>query len=283
MKTLVIYNPKSGSADLKKIQSAMAGAGVTAEYTPISSRVFASKIESAQVIIAAGGDGTINAVASHITGTSKKLGILPSGTLNHFAKELRIPLNVEQAAKVIAKGKTRQVDIGQVNGHVFINNSSIGVYPRSLRVREEHQKTIGKWPAALLGMVYGLFHPRHYRVELLVNGAKHTFRTPFVFIGNNEYKRSNPGLGTRHTLNSGQLAVYIIKTTHPLKTIFALMRMFMTKKYRTHDFAVHLTDSCVIRTRNHKQLRVACDGEVFKMDTPLHLNSKHKALQVLTK
>jgi diacylglycerol kinase family enzyme len=282
MKTLIIYNQKSGSADLKKIQSAMADAGVTAEYLPISSRNLASKIKSAQIVVAAGGDGTINAVASHIVGTPKKLGILPAGTLNHFAKELLIPPTLEEAAKIIANGKARRVDVGEVNEHVFINNSSIGVYPRSLRIREEHQKTLGKWPAAVIGMLYGVFHPRHYHVELLVNGAKHTFRTPFVFIGNNEYKRSNLELGARHALDSGKLAVYIIKTTHPLKTIYALVRMFMTKKYRTHDFAVHLTDSCVIRTRSYKQLRVACDGEVFKMNTPLHFNSKHKALHVIT-
>lgn len=261
----------------------MASAGVAAKYAPINSRALANKITSAQVVIAAGGDGTINAVASHIIGTSKKLGIIPSGTLNHFAKELHIPINIEQAAKIIATCKTRQVDIGQVNGHIFINNSSIGVYPRSLRIREERQKIIGKWPAALLGLLYGVFHPRHYRVELLVNGTKHTFRTPFVFIGNNEYKRSNLEFGTRRTLDSGQLAMYIIKTTHPLKTIIALVRMFMSKKYSTHDFAVHITDSCTIHTRHHKQLRVACDGEVFKTNTPLHFVSKHRALHVISK
>lgn len=283
MKTLVIYNPKSGSANLEALRSAISKVGIAADFMPISARNIAAGISSAQLVIAAGGDGTINAVASHLIGTNKTLGILPAGTLNHFAKELQIPLDLGQAANIIAKGATRQVDAGHVNGHTFINNSSIGLYPRSLRVREEHQKTIGKWPAAIVGMLHGLFNSRHYHVELLVDGKRHTFRTPFVFIGNNEYKRSGAQLGTRRSLDSGTLAVYIIKATHPLKTVYALVRMFMTRKYRTRDFAVHVTDSCTIRTRHNKRLNIACDGEVFTTHTPLHFKSQHKALRVITK
>lgn len=283
MKTIVIYNPKSGGTDLTQIKSAMADAAITAEYVPITSPALANKIKSAHTIVAAGGDGTINAVANYLVDTSKKLGILPVGTLNHFAKELQIPLQLQQAAKIIAKAKTRQVDVGGVNDRIFINNSSIGVYPRSLRSREEHQKTIGKWPAAVVGLLYSLFHPRHYYVDLLIDNKKHTFRTPFVFIGNNQYKRNDWELGARHSLDSGNLAMYIIKTTHPLKTVYALVRMFLTKKYRTRNFAVYVTDACTIYTRRHKQLRVACDGEVFTTGTPLHFVSKHKALHVITK
>lgn len=283
MKTLVVYNPKSGSANTKALRAAFAEAGVAATFTSISSRDLEGQIKLATTVVAAGGDGTINAVVTCLIDTKKRLGILPLGTLNHFAKELDIPLGINEAVRVIAAGKVRGVDVGEVNGHVFVNNSSIGIYPRSLRMREEYEKSFGKWPAAIWGLLRSMVHPRHYRVELRINDVAHTFRTPFVFIANNEYKRSRVELGTRRSLDAGLLAIYAIKTTHPLKTAYALVRMFITKKYRTRDFAIHLTDSCSIHARHHDQLRIACDGEVFKVDTPLHYKSKTRALNVIAR
>lgn len=283
MKTLVVYNPNSGSANTKVLKTAFSEAGVAAIFTPITSKDLEGQIKRATTVVAAGGDGTINAVASRVIGTKKTLGILPLGTLNHFAKELEIPLDINEAVRVITAGRVRSVDVGEVNAHVFVNNSSIGIYPRSLRMREEYEKSFGKWPAAVWGLLRSMVHPRHYWVELRINNAMHTFRTPFVFIANNEYKRSGVELGTRHSLDSGLLAIYVTKTTHPLKTAYALLRMFITKKYHTRDFSVHLTDSCSIHTRHHDQLRIACDGEVFKVNTPLHYKSKTKALNVITR
>src|SRR5205823_6222409 len=101
---------------------------------------------------AAGGDGTINAVAAQTRKTAKPLGILPLGTLNHFSKDLRIPRNVPDAVDVIAEKHVAEVDIGEVNGRVFLNNSSIGLYPRMVRIREHQQQRLGrgKWSAAFL-------------------------------------------------------------------------------------------------------------------------------------
>lgn len=281
MKTLVIYNPKSGSASTKALRTAFAEVGVAATFIPITSRDLKSQIKLATTVVAAGGDGTINTVAAHLAGTRKRLGILPLGTLNHFAKELNIPLNINEAAHVVAAGKVRRVDVGEVNGRIFVNNSSIGIYPRSLRIREGYEKSFGKWPAAVWGLLRSIIRLRHYWVELHINGVRHTFRTPFVFIANNEYKRSGVELGTRPSLDTGLLAIYAVKATHPLKTAYALVRMFIAKKYHTRDFAVHLTDSCSIYTRHHDELRIACDGEVLKVGTPLHYKSRAKTLNVI--
>jgi diacylglycerol kinase family enzyme len=282
MKILVIHNTKSGSADLEAIKKAFAAHDVDAQYAPIASSNLARTIAAskAAVVVAAGGDGTVNAVAQHIIGTKKSLGIIPAGTLNHFARALDIPVDVAAAAKVIAKGSPRHVDIGVVNDHVFVNNSSIGMYPRSLRIREEYEKSIGKWPAAVLGLLRSIARPRHYFVELHIDGVMRTFRTPFVFVGNNEYKRSGPELGGRPELDSGQLAVYIIKATTPLAIIASLVRTFLVKKRRARGFAIYLTDSCTIRTRHAHTLHVACDGETFPLRTPLHYQSR-QSLEVI--
>ena len=96
---------------------------------------YAAKGESS-VVVAGGGDGTVNAVASELVGTGKILGVLPLGTLNHFAKDLCIPLDIESAVDVIAQETITQIDIGEVNGRYFLNNSSIGLYPQIVQERE---------------------------------------------------------------------------------------------------------------------------------------------------
>jgi diacylglycerol kinase family enzyme len=87
------------------------------------------------VVVAGGGDGTVNAVAGVLAGTEKPLGVLPLGTLNHFAKDLGIPHEVERAVQLLGTGAPRRVDVAEVNGRVFVNNSSIGVYPLAVRER----------------------------------------------------------------------------------------------------------------------------------------------------
>src|SRR5262245_28881854 len=94
---------------------------------------------NSQIIVAGGGDGTISAVASMLVGTDKTLGVLPLGTLNHFAKDLGIPLDLEAAIQTLAHGYSIPIDVGMVNDRVFINNSSLGLYPEIVRHRKKHQ------------------------------------------------------------------------------------------------------------------------------------------------
>src|SRR5947199_3052283 len=91
----------------------------------------------ARAVVAGGGDGTVSAVASALVGTDKALGVLPLGTLNHFAKDLCIPLEVVGAARNVCEGREVSVDVGEVNGRVFINNSGLGLYPHIVRRREK--------------------------------------------------------------------------------------------------------------------------------------------------
>ena len=99
-------------------------------------------------VAAGGGDGTVSAVASGLIDSECALGVLPVGTFNHFAKDLRIPLDVERAAQTIATGEIRRVDVGEVNGRIFVNNSSLGLYPSMVHGREQGQRLgRGKWIA----------------------------------------------------------------------------------------------------------------------------------------
>ena len=283
MPTLVVYNPKSGSADLDALKQAFSRRGIEADYVSIASaqhKIDAIKNHRNAVIVAAGGDGTINSVAARVHGSACTLAVLPLGTLNHFAKALNIPTDLDEAVEVIAAGRTRSVDIGTINKHAFLNNSSIGVYPRSLRIRDEYQKTLGKWPAAIVGLIHSMLRPRHYFIEATIKGEKRTFRTPFVFVGNNEYKRVAGELGERTSLESGQLAIYVLKATSLPGIIRSLVAMFFTKRRHSPAFAIYLVEACTIHTKHHRRLRVACDGEAFDVASPLHYQSQHKALRV---
>ncbi len=153
---IVILNRHAGSAaESAAVEAALREAGAEpeiqlagsgGELCALAKQAAASAHET---IVAGGGDGTINAVASVLVGTAKRLGVLPLGTLNHFAKDLGIPLALPLAAQTAAQGRETAVDVGEVNGRIFLNNSSLGLYPRIVRDRERQQERLGrgKWPA----------------------------------------------------------------------------------------------------------------------------------------
>ena len=141
--------------------------------------------DGAEAVVAGGGDGTINAVASVLAGSGVAFGVLPLGTLNHFAKDLGIPLALDEAVRNVAEGKPMQVDVGQVNERIFLNNSSLGLYPDIVRDREKQQRRLGrgKWPAAAWATIAALRRYPFLSVRLTIDGAQHARSTPFVFIG----------------------------------------------------------------------------------------------------
>lgn len=283
----VVYNPQSGSTNnLDAVKAAFAHHKIQPTFLPITSRQLTRHIKGQlenprAVIVAAGGDGTVNYVASMVRGTKAKMGVIASGTLNHFAKDLGLPLGAKEAVKVIAGGKIKNIDAGMVNKKIFINNSSIGLYPRSLRARKLYNDQIGKWPAAVLGVLKVLTKPRRYRVTFTMNGKQITRRTPFVFIGNNDYHVNKPPFSRREEIDAGLLSVYIIKADSP----FAVIRMFVhalfTKKRRTSEFEQYNVPAIKIATKRHRKLHVAFDGEVATLKTPLEYESLPGCLRVL--
>ena len=133
------------------------------------------------VIVAGGGDGTINQVASRLLDSEVSLGVLPMGTLNHFAKDMGIPLELDQAIAVIATSRARLIDVGEVNGRLFLNNSSIGLYPDVVHEREHQQQRLGrgKWLAFGSACVSALRRFPFLRVRLTTmarfRDARHSF------------------------------------------------------------------------------------------------------------
>lgn len=234
-----------------------------------------------EVIVAAGGDGTINSVAATVLDADKILGVLPLGTLNHFAKDLGIPIELEAAARTIIAGHTTEVDVAEVNNRIFLNNSSLGLYPMIVREREKRQRLgFGKWPAFIWATIQALRRYPLLDVRLRVNDELLHRTTPFVFVGNNEYAMDLFNIGARNRLDKGVLSIYITQRTSRLKLITLALRAVIGGLRNDKDFLELRSNEVKIATR-HKRLRVAFDGEIEVMKPPLEYRIRSRALRVI--
>jgi diacylglycerol kinase family enzyme len=291
-KVPVIINTGAGTHNKTQIRQHLEALLVARGYTPCVSLVRTGTEAmtcarqalraGSRLVVAGGGDGTINAVASVLVDTQVPLGILPLGTLNHFAQDVRIPLDLDQAIDTLLTGRVIQVDVGDVNDHIFLNNSSLGLYPRIVRQRQKQQQRFGrrKWVAFASALVqvwqdYGFF-----KAHLHLNGTVLTQRTPLVFIGNNEYHMTLQQMGSRSRLDAGHLSVYVAPYAGPMTLLIRTVRFFLRWPPQGSDFLVFNTTAVVIKTRR-KRLHVAMDGEVTVLRTPLYYRVRPAALYLL--
>jgi diacylglycerol kinase family enzyme len=235
-----------------------------------------------EMIVAGGGDGTISSVASTVAGTGKVLGVLPLGTLNHFAKDLGVPLALEAAAATLVHGEVKEVDLGKVNDQVFINNSSIGLYPEIVRRRDKEQQLFNrsKWPAMVKAFFAALREYRFLRVQVRTSEGQFVRTTPFVFVGNNPYDLDSFGIGGRPKLSTGTLCFWLARGTRPLGILRLGTRALFGKLKGARDFEAHCGSEFVVDPHLRK-VRVALDGETRVMQGPLHYRSWKNALRVM--
>ena len=237
----------------------------------------------ARALVAGGGDGTVGTLASLVAGTGRALGILPLGTLNHFAQDLEIPLTLEEAARTVCEGRVVEVDAAEVNGRIFVNNSSLGLYPRIVLRRERLQERegSGKWSAFLRAALAVLRRYPFLNVRLDADGRRIVRKTPFVFVGNNEYQMENLQLGGRDRLDAGRLSLYVAHRTGRLGLLRLAVSALLGRLRQAHDFDALSAQEIWIETRRPKRLRVATDGEVTIMRTPLCYRVRPRALRVV--
>jgi diacylglycerol kinase family enzyme len=233
------------------------------------------------LVVGGGGDGTIAAVAAALVGTNTALGVLPMGTLNHFAKDLGIPLGIEEAVQTLFTGKVARVDVGEVNGRIFLNNSSIGFYPRVVQERERGQRRgLSKWVAFARAAALTVRKSRTLHVELeKEHSQRQSYDTPFVFIGNNHYEVAGLEIGTRAILDGGKLWV----CAAPYAGRFAILALTLKALLgfvRDEDLAAFETEQTAVHMRRD-HVHVATDGEVNVMRLPLYYRSRPGALRVV--
>jgi diacylglycerol kinase family enzyme len=290
----VVLNATAGSiatseasATVTRVRDAFQRANLETEILAIGPERFPTEVRKAvasgaDVVVIGGGDGTLSAGAAALVGSRKPLGILPLGTLNHFAKDIGIPQDLDQAVATIEGGHVREVDVGEVNGRIFLNNSSIGLYPAAVAHREELRRRHGggKWPAMLNACVDVLRRFPLLTVTVQVEDRAVRLTTPFIFVGNNRYEMSLFSLGRRTNLQGGELGVYLARNGGRMGLLRLACRALLGLLEQDRDFNSFMLRSVEIRTRR-RSLRVSLDGEVVLMASPIRYSLRPRALRVL--
>ena len=271
-----------------RVREAFAAAGAEAHIEhPSATQDLLAVIEKAaardgEVVVAGGGDGTVSAVASALAGTDKTLGVLPLGTLNHFAKDLAIPLDLTAAVETIVRGRVAEVDVGEVNGRVFINNSSLGLYPRIVAHRQEQQERLarGKWAAFVWATLGALRRFPFLDLRITMEGEQLVRRTAFLFVGNNEYQIAGFNLGGRKCIDRGNLGLYLTHRTGRVGLFRLGLHALFGRVEQAEDFDAFCVQEATIEARR-PHLLVATDGEVASLATPLYYRIRPRALRVM--
>ncbi|MEO5586724.1 MAG: diacylglycerol kinase family protein [Novosphingobium sp.] len=236
----------------------------------------------ASIVTVGGGDGTLGGAAQILTGTRTALAILPLGTRNHLARQLGVPLDLAEAAKVAATGERRRMDLGRAGKRIFVNNASIGLYPQLVTERDKRPgpKWLGTIPAAW--QVLRTMRPHHYR--LAVDGEVHPVRTPLLFVGNNRYSLEIGSLGERESLRDGELSLRAVRADGPLQLARFALKVLLGMASADAAFA-DLGEARSITIENAHgrggDICVAIDGEVVRMALPLQLDILPSALGVV--
>lgn len=244
-------------------------------------------------VIAAGGDGTINAVAEHVLDCTATFGVIPLGTLNHFARDLGIPVDIEGAARTIVEGHTVTVDAGEVNGKLFLNNSSIGLYPQIVTDREaQRNEGRGKWTAMARAILSALFQYGRLRVHLMIEGQQVIRSTPLAFVGNNRYEVHGLKIGRRKHIQGGELCIYLPHSISALGFVWLSVRALLGRLRDSDKFDEYVAQEFYLDTRSASRPRwlhfrkkrlesVAVDGEVLLLEKPLRYRSRPQILRVI--
>ena len=268
------------------IKQAFADAGITtavhmAEKGAVRERIEALRGEP--IIVVGGGDGTLGCAADCLAGSESALGILPLGTRNHLARELGVPLDLVGAARTIASGTARAIDLARVNGHAFVNNASIGLYPSLVRFRdaERERHPLPKWLAALPASYAAVKRIRHHRLRIVVDGSAEEIVTPMLFVGNNRYMLARGRVGEREALDDGKLSVFAVTSRRRLALIGFGLRALAGRADPERDFAM-VGEVARLRVEGRSRtVDVAIDGEVHRLAMPLRFASEPGALRVI--
>jgi diacylglycerol kinase family enzyme len=293
-RAVVLLNPAAGSVASAgpgqlalRLATAFSLAGVDADVRPTDSRYMAAAVRGAvdagaSAVVIGGGDGTLSTAAEPLVGGTVPLGIVPLGTRNHFARDLGLDTDLDAAARVVAAGHVRHVDVGEVNGRVFLNNCSLGLYPDLVRDREKQENVQDRrrWAAHARATWGSLRRFRVRTVTLRANGRVWRVTTPLVFVGNNRYETRLLALGRRSGLDEGLLWVYVARNASRAGVLRLAARMLLGRLEQARDFEAVATEELELRTyRQH--VRLAVDGEVLPMTSPLRWRARPRALAVL--
>lgn len=278
-------NPGSGNSEKARDALASTGRFDIREVEPdkLEGEIRQAVEGGAGRILVAGGDGTIGIGASVVAGTEVELAVLPAGTLNHFAKDMEIPVDLPEAADLAARGSAVLSDVAYVGERLFLNTSSIGAYVTFARVREKLETRLPYKLASILAMISTFLRMRTIAVELEIEGESQVYRTPLVFIGVDERELQFPTLGNRLKDGRRGLHVMVVRWRGRAQLLSLAARAIfhgVEELSRTVEFDSFIVEHCTI-TMKKPLARVARDGEIESMSTPLEYRIERDALHVV--
>ncbi len=278
-------NVASGSAGEARAALADSNAFDVHEVQPdaITATVESLVAGGARRVLVAGGDGTVATVAATLVGTKTALAVLPGGTLNHFARDLGISTEPKEAVRIALGPESRGVDVGMVNGRIFLNTSSVGAYVRFVRVRESLEGKFGYRIASAIAAFNILFTLRLMGVQVVVDGKTRIYRTPLVFIGVGERAMQLPALGQRVPAGRRGLHVMVVRGRSKARWLalgLAAVGRGMKSVSHTPEFESFIVDDLRIDMRGMGT--VAVDGEIVHLGAPLEYQLRRDALTVVS-
>lgn len=289
----VLVNRKGGAAasagenleDQLTGAFAKAGAGISLQLlegpdTPDAVREAASANPR---VVVGGGDGTAACAAAILADDDVEMGLLPLGTLNHLARDLGIPPNLEEAAALAVRGKARPIDLAEVNGHVFANNASIGLYPTMVRRREAYRDRLGvpKWLAAIPASWHAWSRMRRYRLSVDMGDGRKPLVTALLFVGNNLYSLERGQIGERAALDRGKLSVFALAAPGRFALLWFSLRAVTGRADHDKDFVEYGECESLTVRADRKCVDVGLDGEVQELEFPLEFRIRAGALRIV--
>jgi diacylglycerol kinase family enzyme len=283
----VVRNPRSGSAPEPAVleqafRAAQIDARVVDTPDPADMAQYLDRIVSeSEVVAAAGGDGTVSSVAAAVARAGRTLAIIPTGTLNHFARDAGIPIELDQAIAVIKNRRERLYDLGVVNDHIFLNNVSLGSYPRMVHVRdglEENGRS--RTLATAIAVARTWWRLRKLTAVLSMDGRPLLRRSPFIVIGNGSYVLSGLSLGKRDEISDGRLSLYVAPSTGRIGALSLPFRALAGRLERYERFETFGAERITAQL-SRPRVDAAIDGEVRVLESPLQFTIRRAALRVL--
>lgn len=296
----VVLNPGSGAQDADaarlRIEAVLRAGGRDCTFVAVPDprqiqRVARACVERAVaqrgIVVAAGGDGTINAVAHAVLGADCPFGVLPMGTFNYFGRTHRIPEDIEGAAQVVLQGLARPVQVGEVNDRIFLVNASLGLYPELLEERETAKRQFGRSRlVAFASAFYTLLrNHRVLRLYLRCDDELANIATPTLFVGNNRLQLEQLGIAEAGCVDQGRLAAIALRPVSPMGMLGLALRGTLGRlgeadNVRSFPFR-ELMLSVAEGRRRPPRIKVATDGEVMWMRLPLRFRVAERTLLLL--
>jgi len=294
MKVAVVLNQSAGTLMGMPIDEAKEAARLAFEQNGAAVEVVATQADGcgaaveravasdAGIVVVGGGDGTILTGANAVMKAGKTLGVLPLGTMNLLARDLNIPMDWPDAVHAIAAGTVRPIDVGEVNGEVFLNASVLGIYPHIVQERDRQRKRLGlrKWPAMVLAAAKALYDFPVMDVYVDFGQGARRVRTPVLAVSNNPYADGYGPVLRRAALDSGEFGVYLARHRDPWGMLRLIARMGIGAWQTDEEMETLSATTLTVHSRR-RRLRVANDGEVRRMKPPLTYRLRPQALPML--